>query len=186
VELDLRRALPSGVFEDFPVEKVTETSGDCWARMSQRMLEAEASTHWLMDRLGDTALDLTDTADSTHFHGKPATPQQERSLSLRTRSAIQATQSHGYRVNARYDSADFHMSGALPAHTLCVSLTEGVRGPVMMAFETNACGQLIHVKVQDPSLANWFGLAFALRDQAISDFPICNKSFDLSYCGNDL
>ena len=67
-----------------------------------------------------------------------------------------------------------------------VSLIEGVRGPVMVALETNAKGQLIHAKVQDPSLANWFGLAYALRDQQISDFPICNKSFDLSYCGNDL
>ena len=55
-----------------------------------------------------------------------------------------------------------------------------------MALESDAAGQLIHAKVQDPSLANWFGLAWALRGQAISDFPICNKSFDLSYCGNDL
>jgi Ni,Fe-hydrogenase III large subunit len=75
---------------------------------------------------------------------------------------------------------------ALPANTLCVSLVEGVRGPVMLALETDSAGQLIHAKVQDPSLANWFGLAWALRNQAISDFPICNKSFDLSYCGNDL
>jgi Ni,Fe-hydrogenase III large subunit len=67
-----------------------------------------------------------------------------------------------------------------------VSLTEGVRGPVMLALETDAAGQLAHVKVQDPSLTNWFGLAYALRHQGISDFPICNKSFDLSYCGNDL
>jgi len=74
----------------------------------------------------------------------------------------------------------------LPANTLCVSLVEGVRGPVMLALETDSAGQLIHAKVQDPSLANWFGLAWALRNQAISDFPICNKSFDLSYCGNDL
>jgi Ni,Fe-hydrogenase III large subunit len=56
----------------------------------------------------------------------------------------------------------------------------------MVALETDARGQLLHAKVQDPSLTNWFGLAFALRDQQISDFPICNKSFDLSYCGNDL
>jgi Ni,Fe-hydrogenase III large subunit len=77
-------------------------------------------------------------------------------------------------------------SWVLPAHTPCVSLAEGVRGPVMLALETDNVGQLIHAKVQDPSLANWFGLAWALRNQAISDFPICNKSFDLSYCGNDL
>jgi Ni,Fe-hydrogenase III large subunit len=77
-------------------------------------------------------------------------------------------------------------SWTLQPNTLCVSLTEGVRGPVMLALETDAAGQLAHVKVQDPSLTNWFGLAFALRHQGISDFPICNKSFDLSYCGNDL
>ena len=76
--------------------------------------------------------------------------------------------------------------GALQPHALCVSLAEGVRGPVLLALESDAAGQLIHAKVQDPSLANWFGLAWALRGQAISDFPICNKSFDLSYCGNDL
>jgi Ni,Fe-hydrogenase III large subunit len=40
--------------------------------------------------------------------------------------------------------------------------------------------------VVDPSFHNWFGLAYALRDQQISDFPLCNKSFNLSYCGHDL
>jgi Ni,Fe-hydrogenase III large subunit len=40
--------------------------------------------------------------------------------------------------------------------------------------------------VVDPSFHNWFGLALALRGQPISDFPLCNKSFNLSYCGHDL
>ena len=75
---------------------------------------------------------------------------------------------------------------ALRAETLCVSLIEGTRGPVLQVLETSAQRQLLHYKVQDPSLPNWFGLAMALRENAISDFPICNKSFDLSYCGNDL
>lgn len=69
---------------------------------------------------------------------------------------------------------------------LCVSVCEGFRGPVVQALETGPDGQLRHYKVQDPSLPNWFGLALAVRDNEISDFPICNKSFDLSYCGNDL
>ena len=43
-----------------------------------------------------------------------------------------------------------------------------------------------HGKVQSPSLRNWYALAIALRGTEISDFPICNKSFDFSYCGNDL
>jgi Ni,Fe-hydrogenase III large subunit len=69
---------------------------------------------------------------------------------------------------------------------LCISLREGFRGPVLQAWETDAAGRLLHVKLQDPSLLNWFGLALAVRDNEISDFPVCNKSFDLSYCGNDL
>ncbi|WP_395701198.1 hypothetical protein [Aquabacterium sp.] len=76
--------------------------------------------------------------------------------------------------------------GPLYHDTLCVSLREGFRGPVLHALETGADGQLLQVKLQDPSLPNWFGLALAVRDNEISDFPICNKSFDLSYCGNDL
>jgi Ni,Fe-hydrogenase III large subunit len=76
--------------------------------------------------------------------------------------------------------------GTLGPDTLCVSVHEGFRGPVVQALETSADGSLLHYKVQDPSLINWFGLALALRNNEISDFPICNKSFDLSYCGNDL
>jgi Ni,Fe-hydrogenase III large subunit len=76
--------------------------------------------------------------------------------------------------------------GPLWPDTLCISVREGFRGPVVQVLETGPDGRLIHYKVQDPSLLNWFGLAFALRDNEISDFPICNKSFDLSYCGNDL
>ena len=69
---------------------------------------------------------------------------------------------------------------------LCVSLREGFRGPVVQILETGADGHLVHHKVQDPSMLNWFGVALAMRENAISDFPICNKSFDLSYCGNDI
>ncbi|MFZ2853638.1 MAG: NADH-quinone oxidoreductase subunit C [Rhodocyclaceae bacterium] len=78
------------------------------------------------------------------------------------------------------------MDKPLAPETLCISLIEGTRGPVVQVLETSPQGQLLHYKVQDPSLPNWFGLAMALRDNEISDFPICNKSFDLSYCGNDL
>ncbi|MBP6543647.1 MAG: NADH-quinone oxidoreductase subunit C [Piscinibacter sp.] len=76
--------------------------------------------------------------------------------------------------------------GALQAGSLCITVCEGFRGPVVQAVETGADGALLHYKVQDASMLNWFGLAIAVRDNEISDFPICNKSFDLSYCGNDL
>jgi Ni,Fe-hydrogenase III large subunit len=43
-----------------------------------------------------------------------------------------------------------------------------------------------HHVVVDPSFHNWFGLALAVRGGQISDFPLCNKSFNLSHCGHDL
>ncbi len=75
---------------------------------------------------------------------------------------------------------------ALPPSELAIAVVEGWRGEVVHCLETNAEGALLHYKVQDPSLRNWMGVAVAVRGNDISDFPICNKSFDLSYCGNDL
>ncbi len=72
-----------------------------------------------------------------------------------------------------------------PEHTV-VSLTEGWRGEICHVVTTDAQGQFAGYKVVDPSFHNWFGLALALRNQQISDFPLCNKSFNLSYCGHDL
>ena len=70
--------------------------------------------------------------------------------------------------------------------SFAVALIEGWRGEVMHYMETNPDGSLAHYKIQDASLRNWFALALAVRNNDISDFPICNKSFDLSYCGHDL
>ena len=75
---------------------------------------------------------------------------------------------------------------SLAPEQLAVTVCEGWRGEVVHCIETDATGRVLHYKVQDPSLRNWFGLALAVRTNEISDFPICNKSFDLSYCGNDL
>ena len=69
---------------------------------------------------------------------------------------------------------------------LAVALVEGWRGEICHAAITDAAGRFAVYKVVDPSFHNWSGLALALRDQQISDFPLCNKSFNLSYCGNDL
>jgi Ni,Fe-hydrogenase III large subunit len=76
--------------------------------------------------------------------------------------------------------------GPFSPNRFAISLVEGWRGEVVHCLETGGAGEIIHYKVQDPSFRNWFGLAIAVRGNAISDFPICNKSFDLSYCGNDL
>ena len=67
-----------------------------------------------------------------------------------------------------------------------VSITEGWRGEVVHIALTDSQGNLSRYKIKDPSFNNWFALAMAVRNNGISDFPLCNKSFNLSYCGNDL
>ena len=69
---------------------------------------------------------------------------------------------------------------------LAVAMVEGWRGEVCHAAITAADGRFVRYKIKDPSFHNWQGLAMALRDEQISDFPLCNKSFNLSYCGFDL
>jgi Ni,Fe-hydrogenase III large subunit len=76
--------------------------------------------------------------------------------------------------------------GPLAPDSIALSLVEGWRGEIVHLGVTDATGRLAHYKIVDPSFRNWFGLAIAMRGQAISDFPLCNKSFNLSYCGHDL
>ena len=76
--------------------------------------------------------------------------------------------------------------GALAPDSLTVSVTEGWRGEVCHVALTDAEGRFARYKVVDPSFHNWTGLALALQGGQISDFPLCNKSFNLSYCGHDL
>lgn len=71
-------------------------------------------------------------------------------------------------------------------NSFSISLVEGWRGEICHCALTDENGDLMHYKVKDPSVHNWLALALAVRNNEISDFPICNKSFDLSYCGHDL
>jgi Ni,Fe-hydrogenase III large subunit len=76
--------------------------------------------------------------------------------------------------------------GALRPNELAVALTEGWRGEVAHVMVTDGSGRVRRHKVVDPSFHNWTALALALPGNQISDFPLCNKSFNLSYAGHDL
>jgi Ni,Fe-hydrogenase III large subunit len=65
-------------------------------------------------------------------------------------------------------------------------LVEGWRGEIAHVAVTDDRGRFGRYKVKDPSFQNWTGLAMAMRNAPISDFPLCNKSFNLSYAGHDL
>lgn len=70
--------------------------------------------------------------------------------------------------------------------TLAVSLAEGWRGEISHCILTDEKGETLASRIKDPSVHNWTMLALAVRGAEISDFPLCNKSFNLSYCGHDL
>ena len=84
------------------------------------------------------------------------------------------------------DEAPALDAASLPPDTLAVSQVEGWRGEICHVAVTGPDSRFLAYKVIDPSFHNWTGLAMALRGNQISDFPLCNKSFNLSYCGYDL
>ena len=65
-------------------------------------------------------------------------------------------------------------------------IVEGWRGTIVHRVELGADDTLTRVKVVDPSFFNWPALPVALADTIVPDFPLANKSFNLSYAGNDL
>jgi len=67
-----------------------------------------------------------------------------------------------------------------------VGMVEGWRGTIVHRVEIGPDHRLTRVKVVDPSFLNWPALPVALADTIVPDFPLVNKSFNLSYAGNDL
>ena len=90
----------------------------------------------------------------------------------------------GYKPAAKLRAPQY--DAKLHADSLSFSLIEGWRGEICHVALTNSEGRIVKYKVKDPSVHNWLGLAIAVRSEGISDFPINNKSFNLSYCGHDL
>jgi Ni,Fe-hydrogenase III large subunit len=67
-----------------------------------------------------------------------------------------------------------------------VGLIEGWRGPVLVALEAGAAGSIRRCHPHDPSWQNWPVLEHAIIGNIVPDFPLINKSFNLSYSGHDL
>jgi Ni,Fe-hydrogenase III large subunit len=76
--------------------------------------------------------------------------------------------------------------GALPAFEPAFSLVEAWRGRIIHWLMADGRGRLERVKILDPSFLNWRPLSYALLKNIVPDFPLCNKSFNQSYSGNDL
>jgi Ni,Fe-hydrogenase III large subunit/Ni,Fe-hydrogenase III component G len=69
---------------------------------------------------------------------------------------------------------------------LALGLVEGWRGPQCIALETSADGRIVRCHPHDPSWQNWPAIEWAVIGDIVPDFPLINKSFNLSYSGHDL
>ncbi len=67
-----------------------------------------------------------------------------------------------------------------------VGLIEGWRGPVLVALQAGPSGSIRRCHPHDPSWQNWPALEYAIMGNIVPDFPLINKSFNLSYSGVDL
>jgi Ni,Fe-hydrogenase III large subunit len=90
------------------------------------------------------------------------------------------------RIASLLDGPITEPVGTRAPRSVSVVLVEGWRGEIAHVAVTDDAGEYAAYRIVDPSFHNWFGLTMALRDCPISDFPLCNKSFNLSYAGHDL
>lgn len=74
----------------------------------------------------------------------------------------------------------------MQADSYAVGIAEGWRGEIIYFIATDEVGNLSRVKVRDPSFLNWAAVPYAVKGNVVPDFPLINKSFNLSYSGNDL
>ncbi|GAB3444087.1 hydrogenase large subunit [Actinophytocola sediminis] len=90
------------------------------------------------------------------------------------------------RIAALADTTDTSTDPAVAPTGRGIGIVEGWRGTIVHRVETTEDGVLTRVKIVDPSFFNWPALPVALADTIVPDFPLTNKSFNLSYAGNDL
>lgn len=92
----------------------------------------------------------------------------------------------GLSDKASCNQASLSLPDKLPANQTGLGIIEGHRGELIHLVFTDSNGHVIRYAIKDASVNNWTGLAIAARQNLVSDFPLCNKSFSLSYSGHDL
>jgi Ni,Fe-hydrogenase III large subunit/Ni,Fe-hydrogenase III component G len=80
-----------------------------------------------------------------------------------------------------------HVPVSIPSEgAFGVGMIEGWRGPIFLALEAGGSGTILRCHPHDPSWQNWPVIEHAIIDNIVPDFPLINKSFNLSYSGHDL
>lgn len=103
---------------------------------------------------------------------------------------IQASLTLLSRLLEQYDKEGPAERSTMPETLVCNSVAAGIvessRGELIHLVFTDEAGKINRYCIKDASVNNWTGLAIAIRNNLIADFPLCNKSFALSYSGHDL
>jgi len=130
---------------------------------------------------------------SEHYSALDIPEHAENSGDVYARAKIRADetmQSIDLIQSLLNDPVKTHCTGpeklTLAPDSFAVTLNEAWRGEVSHCVLTDTEGKIERYKIKDPSFHNWNGLSMSLRDTEISDFPLNNKSYNLSYCGFDL
>lgn len=93
---------------------------------------------------------------------------------------------HALSASIPSGALEVELPSELPADGIGLGIVEAYRGELIHLVFTDNTGQIKRYVVKDPSFNNWTGLSIAVRNELVADFPICNKSFSLSYSGHDL
>ena len=107
-------------------------------------------------------------------------------LMVRVEEAREAARLIGSALEALPDGALAVRLDVLPEGEGAFGLVEGWRGPIWHWVVAGKNNTLRRAKIKDPSFANWPALNYAILGNIVPDFPLVNKSFNLSYAGNDL
>lgn len=170
IHIDLRQHFP-GVYQDVGFKIAVQEAGDVLARLKVRIDEFGEST-----RLIEAFLKLVKQGDASPTKGDTFRFSKRGHFPLDS-YLVASKESVPFR-GVRKVSTGFSKSA--------LGYVEGWRGPVLYWLKIDEQGIIQRCKIVDASFHNWQGLSFAVLSNIIPDFPLCNKSFDLSYSGNDL
>ena len=187
--------VPGGVRVTLEAEKVAELKK--WiARVKpelDRALKLMFHEHSVCDRFDGTGKVPKEIAREIGLVGVARRASEEFNGDVMARALVRRVE-----INEAHEKIARILDGETPPESgttessdvkggfrVVVATAPAWRGPLVHAAAFSPEGKMLRYKIVDPSAHNWPGLAWALRGEQISNFPICNKSFNLSYCGTD-
>jgi len=187
--------VPGGVRVTLEAEKVAELKK--WiARVKpelDRALKLMFHEHSVCDRFDGTGKVPKEIAREIGLVGVAGRASEEFNGDVMARALVRRVE-----INEAHEKIARILDGETPPESgttessdvkggfrVVVAIAPAWRGPLVHAAAFSPEGKMLRYKIVDPSAHNWPGLAWALRGEQISNFPICNKSFNLSYCGTD-